>query len=317
MSLDTVSKNILNIPKRWRYNLETPYESLLKLYYGFQYAFERLFKIENNLSAWNKYKLYKSKKLIRYFENGCFNFNGILLPDIRDKNNILVHLNQVYEDILYYHCNNNDKYDFELVNDLDSAFPEGSYCIELEDSSITIKPGDIVVDAGAWIGDFSAYAAHKGAMVYAFEPSYSMRQLLNMTSELNGNIVVVPYGLSDEDGVAEFSKSDLTGYSGSIINNVNYTGGTEKIELTTLDSFVSKNNVQKIDFIKADIEGAERCLLAGSKYVLKEFSPKLSICTYHLPDDPTVIREIILDANPKYKIVQMNRKLYAYIPETA
>jgi hypothetical protein len=74
---------------------------------------------------------------------------------------------------------------------------------------------------------------------------------------------------------------------------------------------VSENKLERVDFIKADIEGAERGLLSGAKNVLKEFSPKLSLCTYHLPDDCEVLERLILEANPKYKVRQGPNKLYA------
>jgi hypothetical protein len=82
----------------------------------------------------------------------------------------------------------------------------------------------------------------------------------------------------------------------------------------TLDGFVHENNLEKVDFIKADIEGAERYMLMGAKNVLHDFAPKIAICTYHLPDDPKVLRELILDANPKYIIEEKYKKLYAYVP---
>jgi len=75
-----------------------------------------------------------------------------------------------------------------------------------------------------------------------------------------------------------------------------------EVRTTTLDNFVHENNLQKVDFIKADIEGAERIMLKGARQVLRDFSPKLSICTYHFPDDPQVLRELTLDANPNYVI---------------
>jgi hypothetical protein len=87
----------------------------------------------------------------------------------------------------------------------------------------------------------------------------------------------------------------------------------ETIAITTLDNFAAENNLKRVDFIKADIEGAERLMLAGAKNVLKEFAPKLAICTYHLRDDPQVLESIIREANPAYKVVQLSKKLYASI----
>jgi hypothetical protein len=71
--------------------------------------------------------------------------------------------------------------------------------------------------------------------------------------------------------------------------------------------------LERVDFIKADIEGAEREMLKGAAHVLKTFAPKLAICTYHLPDDPEVLEQIIKEANPNYKIVHLRHKLFATV----
>ena len=80
-----------------------------------------------------------------------------------------------------------------------------------------------------------------------------------------------------------------------------------------IDTFVKEKNIKKIDFIKADIEGAERYMLMGAQKTLREFAPKLSLCTYHLPDDEEVMTKLILEANPDYKIIYGENKLYAYV----
>lgn len=43
-------------------------------------------------------------------------------------------------------------------------------------------------------------------------------------------------------------------------------------------------------------------MLEGGKNVLKIHKPKLAICTYHLPDDKETLTDIIMKANPEYKI---------------
>jgi hypothetical protein len=81
-----------------------------------------------------------------------------------------------------------------------------------------------------------------------------------------------------------------------------------------LDKFAQESNLKKIDFIKSDIEGAEREMLAGARGVLKEFAPKLALYTYHLPDDPEVMESLILEANPAYKVKHISKKLFAAVP---
>ena len=81
-----------------------------------------------------------------------------------------------------------------------------------------------------------------------------------------------------------------------------------------LDEWVEECGVPRIDFIKADIEGAERQMLQGAQRVLRDYAPRLSLCTYHLPDDVQVLSNLILQANPRYQIVYGDKKLYACVP---
>jgi len=163
-----------------------------------------------------------------------------------------------------------------------------------------------VIDAGAWIGDFAAYASKKGANVYAFEPSLESVKWLRKTAEMNGRITVIPAGLGDKEGIFPFESS------GDDAANKFDKKGKEKIKMFTLDNWARRNKI-RIDFIKSDIEGFERNMLVGAKEVLKKDAPLLSICTYHLKDDPVVLKKIILKANPNYKIIQKERKLFAYV----
>lgn len=68
-----------------------------------------------------------------------------------------------------------------------------------------------------------------------------------------------------------------------------------------------------MDFIKADIEGAERDMLTGAMETLRIHAPKLAICTYHLPDDPEILENIIRTANPAYTVKHRWKKLYAWV----
>jgi FkbM family methyltransferase len=245
----------------------------------------------------------------KYFKDGFWNFNGIRLPFYSpDSSAGLMYL--VYLDSLFVYCIHNDNYDSSLIDQLDTYLPEGTYGYQNKDMDVTVKENDVIIDAGAWIGDFSAYASVKGAMVYAFEPSEENVGYLNKTKELNKNIEVVAKGLGDKSEISFFSNK----LQNSLIYQItNDKTNSEKIEVTTIDDFVSENKLGSVDFIKADIEGFERNMLTGAKETLKRFGPKLAICTYHLPDDPEVLAKIILDANPNYIIVQKRKKLYAMV----
>lgn len=186
---------------------------------------------------------------------------------------------------------------------------EGSY----ENLSyVYVEKGDVVLDCGANLGLYSAVASREGATVYAFEPSKKIiDSYLHITAEENPNINIVNAALSDKQGEAEFiiEEKDL-GHS-RLKDNGKYKK-TEKVIVTTIDDFVREKKLEKVDFIKADIEGAERKMLRGAAWVLKTFAPKLSICTYHLPDDPEVLEKIIKEANSNYIVHHEPKKLYAW-----
>ncbi|HJJ47579.1 MAG TPA: FkbM family methyltransferase [Methanocorpusculum sp.] len=185
---------------------------------------------------------------------------------------------------------------------------EGPY----EWGSVEIRPGANVFDCGANLGIFSVFAAWKGANVYAFEPIGEARKILYQTISLNpglpGKIHVEPYAVGKEEGTAEFTILDGTLVGSSMV--LQQQGRHEHVQMTTIDAFCEKNSVH-CDFIKADIEGAERLMLEGAQHTLKNDAPMLSVCTYHLPDDPDVLKNLVRCANPGYVFVEKWKKFYA------
>lgn len=195
---------------------------------------------------------------------------------------------------------------------------EGPY----QTDAVFLEKGDVVVDAGSNMGVFALLSAkYYECKVHAFEPGTEALIYLKKNVELNNlNDLIKTYsvGLSNNNHTVNFQiHSDSLGQS-TIVPGMMQTAKTtgvrnEVIHCVSLDSWVKENNLQKIDFIKADIEGAERLMLQGATEVLKKFQPKLSICTYHLPDDPEILGKIIKDANPEYTVYHGDKKLYAHI----
>ena len=124
----------------------------------------------------------------------------------------------------------------------------------------------------------------------------------------------VQKGLSDKTSTASLNLNPDNN-SGASLRNYFETTSKEQVETISIDDFVRENNLPRVDFIKADIEGFERYMLAGAQETLKNFVPKLALCTYHLPDDPEVMAALIKKANPKYNIVQKKMKLFASVPK--
>jgi FkbM family methyltransferase len=247
-----------------------------------------------------------------WMEDGRFNFNGIRLPlpegwppRIQEEWQAFL---TIFFDTFFFHCFLNDDYAKKNVLAIAPFMIEGPYGYSDGAFDVTVHAGDVVFDAGAWLGDFSAYSAVKGAEVYAFEPVSAKCAVLHETERLNagtGRIIPVQKALGDKAGTLSLPADPLLGASGPAV--------FEEAELTTIDRFVEETGLSRVDFIKADIEGAERLMLQGARETLKRFAPRLAICTYHLQDDPEVLEGLIKAANPAYTVVHLDKKLYAAV----
>ena len=96
-------------------------------------------------------------------------------------------------------------------------------------------------------------------------------------------------------------------------------GGALEVRAVTIDAEVAKLGLESVDFIKMDIEGAERNALRGALHTLQELGPKMTIAIYHREDDPEVIPAIVLGAQPAYRMVSTEGDwagvLYASLPK--
>lgn len=269
--------------------------------------FLRRFKIHTRIKRNFLVRKFCGKYCSRFKEDGYYSFNEARLP-LLDEVTEREFFDLVFEGVYLSYLEFGDRYDEELVDRFSSVLAEGFCCLRGNRVDVTVAPGDIVIDAGSWIGDFAAYASAKGATVYAFEPARSMYAYLTKTAELNPRIFPVNKGLGDVAASVKVLDSNYT-----LGNVVTDSGSGDDVELIDIDTFVQEEGLSKVDFIKADIEGYERKMLKGAQETLRRFAPKLSICTYHLKDDPEVLASLIKEANPMYSIVQKRMKLYASV----
>ena len=232
------------------------------------------------------------------------------MSSLHTHNDKFLFADSILQDTFFSYLYCNDSYEKNVFLKLDKFLTECLYGYKDGEFDVRVKSGDIVIDAGAWAGDFSAYCAYKNAKVYAFEPSSHAYKLLEATSILNeGKIIPVNKGLGDEQ--KELYLTTDKGSANLVIEDHINNQQLEKITITTLDKFVEENSIERVDFLKADIEGYEREFLKGGKSTIQKFLPKIAICTYHLPDDPEVLEAIIKDCNPNYQIFHSQRKLFA------
>lgn len=176
------------------------------------------------------------------------------------------------------------RYEGNLRNQIDfMVFFFGAYEIGiLNYVKKFITKDSIVLDIGANIGHHSLYFSSLCKQVYAFEPYEAVRKKLESKIERNGikNITVVPVGLSNEASeLAYFEPPSSNLGSGSFLaahSNENLNQGL-KLELKNGDAVVNNMSLQKIDFVKIDVEGFEYFVLKGLVDTLRLQRPVLML----------------------------------------
>ena len=136
-----------------------------------------------------------------------------------------------------------------------------------------VKNDAVVFDIGAFKGDtayfFSKKCSNK-ARIYAFEPDENnYKVLLKIKDKYKLNNVIASNIL--------FSNSETEiNFLSMYLNRP-----AVKMKSTTIDKFVEENNIEKIDYIKMDVEGAEKNILEGAIKTIRKFKPSLAIAIYH------------------------------------
>ncbi len=168
-----------------------------------------------------------------------------------------------------------------------------------------VKAGDVVLDCGANVGVFTRAALLAGAArVLAIEPVPDNLESLRRTfaSEIaDGKVTLVEKGVWDRDDFLEMYQDDANNAIHSFVVDWRKRGVTLRLPLTTIDRIVEQLALKDVDYIKMDIEGAERRALAGAADTIRRFRPRMALCVYHLKDDPAVIPARVLAASPDYR----------------
>lgn len=148
-----------------------------------------------------------------------------------------------------------------------------------------LKKGDIVVDAGAYPGDYAVFASRKigrTGKIICFEPDKKNRKILykNLKKEGLENFIIVPKGLWDENKTLSFKGEDGLH---STLSEDSYG----KIEVVKLDDELRKLGISKVNVIKMDIEGAEIQAIKGAVETLKKNKVNVMIASYHVVNGRT------------------------------
>lgn len=138
---------------------------------------------------------------------------------------------------------------------------------------MNLDADSVFFDIGSNFGYYAINIAHKlkKGKVFAFEAVRRTFNYLKSNIEFNklNNISANLLAVSDKNGFLDVTTDKFGCNHISSFKN----GHTSCVDSITLDSFVLKNSINRIDMIKCDIEGAEYLVLIGAKESIKKFQP--------------------------------------------
>ena len=145
-----------------------------------------------------------------------------------------------------------------------------------------VHAGDVCLDCGSCEGFFAYQALEAGAAkVICIEPNPEMADCLTRTfaSQIAlGRIVVRNVALGGLDGAAAFSANRLNPFGGAVEDS---SSTTATVRIETIATVCAQLELDRVDFIKMDIEGAELQAVEGALPILRRDHPRLAITTYH------------------------------------
>jgi FkbM family methyltransferase len=136
-----------------------------------------------------------------------------------------------------------------------------------------VKPGDLVFDAGAHVGDRIAAFRRLGARVVAIEPQPALVRILKLLYGRDSAVVIEPVALGEAAGTVELklnidnptvstaSDDFVAAAQGAPGWHGQAWTGRAMVAMTTLDAMVARHGQPA--FVKIDVEGFEAQVLAG------------------------------------------------------
>jgi FkbM family methyltransferase len=156
-----------------------------------------------------------------------------------------------------------------------------------------LRAGDVVVDAGANIGNHTVFYAKKvsaGGVVYALEPQRITFEILCANLVLNGltNVIPMQVGVGEAEGQLFVPVADP---------NVVQNFGAVKIEGHTSGDLVriiplDTLGLQRCNLIKIDVEGMEFQVLQGAEKTIRTCRPFLFVENNDLEGSPKTVQKL-------------------------
>jgi FkbM family methyltransferase len=146
-----------------------------------------------------------------------------------------------------------------------------------------LKKGMVCLDAGSNIGYYALLelklAGNEGKVI-AVEPSSLNYSYLKKNIHQNGfdDAVTFRLALSSSDGVVPFLMHKYSNLSKVVDENYSYSEGSiVNVPARSLDSLTEQYHLDKLDFLRMDVEGYETEIFRGGQHTIEKFRPVIFI----------------------------------------
>lgn len=131
---------------------------------------------------------------------------------------------------------------------------------------VEVKSAEVIVDIGANVGFFSLLCRElfPDSLIYAVEPVPQIHACLKKNFLGDVKSILSDVAISDVNGETMMNFDSNFSTISHLSNEGNVIVKTE-----TLDTFVEKNNINRIDILKIDVETFEAHVLRGARKALK------------------------------------------------
>ena len=165
----------------------------------------------------------------------------------------------------------------------------------------------IIADWGGNIGLTSYYFKDYAKKVYCVEPSKDHQEVIEKLIEHNDikNIKLCKYAISNENGKTKFYHNEnVTMFS--LESTVNKKDDFEEVETVSVDSFMEREGIDRIDLLKFDVEGSEGLVLASEGFKKVADRIKVIVGEWHswCPMSKNVFMNTFRDLGFEFKWVQ-------------
>ena len=200
------------------------------------------------------------------------------------------HSRKIFSSVINYKLTGKMKYLLDFYSERDDIY-----------SLMPVNNIFTAIDAGAYNGDtareMKGYFPNLKS-IYALEPDKKNFKKLERYSEAEYEITVhtINAGAWNEDSLGVFYGSGNR--NSTAVATASFEHNEESVSMIKIDSLAK----ERIDYIKYDVEGAEREALLGSNVVIERDNPTLLVSLYHRSRDIFELINTVKDLYPEYSL---------------